>query len=321
MKREMNLVDWLLIMVIALGVWSGWQRGFMAAMADLLSWTGSLLIGFYTYQYFAGVLDRITKLGPWTFPIAFVLLVLISRILFFVFLKRLYQFEPLNEQKSKLNHALGTVPGMIKGCMYAILVAGLLLATPLMTELATKAKDSRIAGLMSPEVDWLQEKLSPLFETHVGQPVNNLVAQPESDATIKLKFTDADAPSRPDLETKMIGLVNEERKRVGLTPLVADPQLTSLARSHSKDMLSRGYFSHYTPEGKDPFERMREARIPFRSAGENLAFGATLKIAHRGLMESQGHKENILRPSFRRIGIGVLDGGRYGLMITQEFKN
>ena len=53
----------------------------------------------------------------------------------------------------------------------------------------------------------------------------------------------------------------------------------------------------------------------------SLAFAATVGIAHRGLMASRGHRENILRPSFRRIGIGILDAGRYGLMISQEFKN
>jgi uncharacterized protein YkwD len=100
-----------------------------------------------------------------------------------------------------------------------------------------------------------------------------------------------------------------------------DPQLTAVARNHSEDMLARGYFSHYTPEGKDPFDRMRAAGVKFSVAGENLALAQTLPIAHTGLMNSPGHRENILRANFGRLGIGIIDGGVHGLMISQEFRN
>ena len=76
-----------------------------------------------------------------------------------------------------------------------------------------------------------------------------------------------------------------------------------------------------TPEGRDPFERMREANVRFLAAGENLALAPTLQIAHTGLMNSPGHRANILRPGFGRLGIGILDGGVYGIMISQEFRN
>ena len=86
-------------------------------------------------------------------------------------------------------------------------------------------------------------------------------------------------------------------------------------------MFARGYFSHYTPERKDPFDRMRASDVKFLTAGENLAFGKTLSVCHQGLMNSPGHRANILHDSFGRVGIGILDGGVYGLMISQEFRN
>jgi uncharacterized protein YkwD len=119
----------------------------------------------------------------------------------------------------------------------------------------------------------------------------------------------------------MLALVNAERVERGLKPLAADPEITPVARAHSQDMFSRGYFSHYTPEGKDPFDRMKSAGIKYYSAGENLALGQTLRICHEGLMNSPGHRANILNPSYGRLGIGILDGGAYGLMISQEFRN
>ena len=97
--------------------------------------------------------------------------------------------------------------------------------------------------------------------------------------------------------------------------------MTAVARAHSKDMFARGYFSHYTPEGEDPFDRMKDAGVKFIAAGENLALGQTLNICHQGLMNSPGHRANILRPTYGRLGIGILDGGIHGLMISQEFRN
>jgi uncharacterized protein YkwD len=66
---------------------------------------------------------------------------------------------------------------------------------------------------------------------------------------------------------------------------------------------------------------MRTANIHFETAGENLALAQTVEIAHVNLMNSPGHRANILNPSFGRVGIGILDGGFYGLMISQEFRN
>ncbi|HYC29684.1 MAG TPA: CAP domain-containing protein, partial [Chitinophagaceae bacterium] len=138
---------------------------------------------------------------------------------------------------------------------------------------------------------------------------------------VNLPFKVANPRVREDLEAKMLELVNEERAKQGLKPLVADPELTVVARAHSKDMFARGYFSHITPEGKTPSDRIREAHVRFLVAGENLALGQTLAICHQGLMNSPGHRANILQPSYGRLGIGILDGGIYGLMITQNFRN
>jgi uncharacterized protein YkwD len=66
---------------------------------------------------------------------------------------------------------------------------------------------------------------------------------------------------------------------------------------------------------------MRAANVRFVDAGENLALAPTVPVAHRGLMNSPGHRANILYPKFGRLGIGIMDGGIRGLMISQEFRN
>jgi uncharacterized protein YkwD len=106
-----------------------------------------------------------------------------------------------------------------------------------------------------------------------------------------------------------------------LKPLKPDPEIQVVARKHSADMFARGYFSHINPNGEDPFDRMRKGGIRFLAAGENLALAQTLTIAHNGLMNSPGHRANILQPAFGRLGIGILNSGIHGLMITQNFRN
>ena len=119
----------------------------------------------------------------------------------------------------------------------------------------------------------------------------------------------------------MLQLVNTERMAAGLKPLAPDPELTEVARRHSTDMFGRGYFAHDSPEGRDPFDRMRESGVQFVTAGENLALAPTVQVAHTGLMNSPGHRANILHRDFGRVGIGIMDGGIRGLMVSQEFRN
>ena len=94
-----------------------------------------------------------------------------------------------------------------------------------------------------------------------------------------------------------------------------------MARDHATDMWERKYFGHVSPEGKDVGNRLREAEVDYNYAGENLALAPTVSTAHVGLMNSEGHKENILDQNYYKVGIGVIDNGVYGKMFVQVFTN
>jgi uncharacterized protein YkwD len=66
---------------------------------------------------------------------------------------------------------------------------------------------------------------------------------------------------------------------------------------------------------------MDKAKIKYSQAGENLALAPDVEIAHNGLMNSPGHRANILTPEFKKVGIGCLAGGTHGKMFSQEFTN
>lgn len=120
-------------------------------------------------------------------------------------------------------------------------------------------------------------------------------------------------------EQRMIDLVNQERAKAGLAPLSVDMRLVDLARKKSQDMIVNNYFSHTSPTYGDPFTMMTRAGISYRTAGENIAGAPTVDQAHSALMNSAGHRQNILNPNYNRIGVGVANGGPYGKMFTQLF--
>ncbi len=115
-------------------------------------------------------------------------------------------------------------------------------------------------------------------------------------------------------EQKMIQLVNQERQKAGVSPLTIDPELSRVARIKSQDMKDKGYFSHTSPTYGSPFDMMKSFGITYRAAGENIALNSSVEGAHTSLMNSEGHRENILNSSFTHIGIGIVDGRYYTQM-------
>jgi uncharacterized protein YkwD len=318
----MNLIDVLLVLIVVLAMWAGWAKGFILGITDLVVWLGSLALGFIFYQNAGELLYKLfPALGVWGFPLGFLLTVIFGRMLLSLLLNPFLRQATPEAHVSPANKTLGIIPGLVTGTVYASIIAALLLSVPMWNGLAKEARESRIANHLGVQVAWLDEKFSPIFSEAAKQTMNRMVVKPETDETVNLHYTVKDPTVRADLETQMLALVNKERTERGLPPVKADAELTQVARKHSVDMFARGYFSHYTPEKKDPFDRMRTAGVKFLTAGENLALGRTLKICHEGLMNSPGHRANILNPSFGRLGIGIMDGGIYGLMISQEFRN
>lgn len=120
-------------------------------------------------------------------------------------------------------------------------------------------------------------------------------------------------------ESVMLSMINKERSASGLAPLKSDSALTRLARLKAKDMIDGGYFNHQSPTYGSPFDMMKSAGVSYKTAGENLAGASSVASAHKNLMNSPGHRANILNGAFNRVGIGIVSGGPYGKMFVQMF--
>jgi uncharacterized protein YkwD len=320
---SITFVDLLLVLAVALSVWNGWRRGFVVGLLDLLRWAGSLLAAVRFYQPAARWLGpRVDLWGDaWDMPIAFLLVAFAAGVVIQLAGSALLRQMTREAHESTFNRALGTLPGLVNGLIFAAILSALLLAMPLPEGPREAARRSTLANRLAVYTEELETALVPIFHEAIGQTLNRLTIRPESDESVELPYTVAETRPRPELEAEMLEMVNHERAAAGLKPLAFDPELVPVARAHSADMFARGYFSHNTPEGRSPFDRIQAAGFTFRTAGENLALAPTLPIAHNGLMNSPGHRANILRPEFGRVGIGIMDGGLRGLMVTQNFRN
>jgi uncharacterized protein YkwD len=133
-------------------------------------------------------------------------------------------------------------------------------------------------------------------------------------------------------EQAALALINQERQSRGLAPVAMSEALRQGARAHAEDMAKRNYFSHSTPEGLSPFDRMRRAGISFVTAGENMGFSAgiadpvqAVRAQHQGMMAEQppndGHLRAILNPAFGRVGIGVALTPDQRIYYVSDFTN
>ncbi|GAA1423478.1 CAP domain-containing protein [Streptomyces thermospinosisporus] len=119
---------------------------------------------------------------------------------------------------------------------------------------------------------------------------------------------------------EVLDLTNRERVRAGLPPLAADARLAAAAQAHSADMVARDFYSHTAPDGSRPWDRAAAAGFTGRTVGENIACGQrSAAEVVQGWMNSPGHRANILKPAFDRLGVGLAGGGRAGLYWTQLF--
>ena len=122
------------------------------------------------------------------------------------------------------------------------------------------------------------------------------------------------------IEEEIHRLINIERANHGLAPLQLSSELSRVAESHSQDMASKDYFSHTSPEGLSPFDRIKGAGISYGAAAENIAAGQkTAESVVKAWMNSDGHRKNILNANYKKTGIGVVNGGSYGIYHTQLF--
>jgi uncharacterized protein YkwD len=133
-------------------------------------------------------------------------------------------------------------------------------------------------------------------------------------------YTKASPALKEGFEFQLFDLTNASRVNHALPILSWDNHVRQTARDHSTDMALNQFFDHTNLKGQSPFDRMEEDQVIFNLAGENLATGQFSSIfAHEGLMNSLGHRENILREGYEFLGVGVAFNQKSQPYYTENF--
>jgi hypothetical protein len=116
---------------------------------------------------------------------------------------------------------------------------------------------------------------------------------------------------------EVIRLTNTQRVANGLGALTENSTLDGAALAKGNDMLAKGYWAHFAPDGTSPWSFFLKFGYKYKYAGENLARDfPDAASAINAWMNSPSHKENILNPNYREIGIGVVEGNLAGADTT-----
>ncbi|HEV7214836.1 MAG TPA: CvpA family protein [Chloroflexota bacterium] len=322
----MLVIDIAVVLFVALFAWNGYRTGFLLEVAGLARLALGVAAGARFFSLPAAFLNANTALPPaLTNLIGFValfagseiLLALLFGVTVYPAARALHAIPALGT----LDRLLGIVPAALQALFWAAFVLFTLLLLPVGSALQTRITASTLGNALVVDLSSYEPKLQALLGNATGDMLLTLTppATP-TESAVQLHFpADLHLKSDTPAEQTMLAYLNQQRSQYGLPSLRYDPTLTAVARAHSTDMFQRSYFGHDTPDGRTPFDRMHAAGVTYTSAGENIAYAPNVSIADTGLMNSPEHRANILRPQFRRVGIGIVGGGLFEEMFTQDF--
>lgn len=317
-----NIFDYIIFITFMLYIFEDISFGIVPAAIGFAAIVLSFFAGLLFYSFLSTlIVDYISLTKGVSDAAAFLIVVLVSFMVFSTLFSIIRKKYITIKFGKKINMAGGAIFGGLSFFFIASFVVALLLSFPVSEVIKDSIRNSVTGRFLFTRTQGIERDVRKVFGGAIEETINFMTVRPQSQETIPLNFKTVSFKIDPKSEATMLALINMERSKKGLHSLSSDEPLKEAARAHARDMLERGYFSHYTPEGLSPFDRLEKAGIGYAYAGENLAFAPDVEIAFAGLMKSQGHRENILSPNFNKVGIGVIDAGIFGKMFVQEFTN
>lgn len=317
----MNLaVDLLIVAILAYAAVAGYFRGLILVAVDLAGLVLSAVLASFTFRYVSPLLVKyFGMVASFSEVVSFLLVMTLVALIYALAARQLLKKIPHRVITSPLNLVGGAGLNALRALLLVAVGLIIFAGMPISSQRKQVVTEARIPRLLLAYTGQLQNGVNRILGSTIQDTLNFLTVETKSEDSINLGFKTTRVKVDPATEEAMLVLVNRERTSRGLKALTMNQKAREVARLHSRDMFARGYFSHVNPDGEDPFDRMERGGVEFQAAGENLALAPTLQLAHQGLMNSPGHRANILSPDFGTVGIGVIDGGPYGLMFTQNF--
>lgn len=320
------MLDFLLGLYLAGLLVRGWLRGLVKEVLDLAGLVLGVVIAFRLSAPFGDFIsDRFDVTPEWArigAGIALFLIVGIGLSVLAFWLGKVMKLPGLNLS----NRLLGAGFAVAWGITILLVLVSIVRALPLPSAVDETLADSAVVeAVASPDAPTQR-----LFQTLAGDDVlDTLLALEPLVGNRRLVLDEDDvaqiSPADPDeLEVRAgeardsFELVNRARVDAGAEPLAWSDGLAAVALGHALEMYEEGYVSHVSPTTGTVGDRVRDAGIRLLVVGENLALAASARAVHDGFLDSDGHRENMLRPRFDRLGVAAVRGP-LGLMVVQVY--
>ena len=318
-----NWIDLVVIFYLLIHLISGMRRGLFSILVSLVSFILALIVAFFTYTYSAVFLVENFGIDKsYANVLGFFANVFVVKIIIFLIVYKALSGITSPITNSFLNRLAGGLVLFIYGLVIIFLIFSITLSFSLPDFMNKQICSSTVGEFVERDPLKLNNKFKNIFGDVLKTTIEKfdfLTIETGETENIDLPFKVSDLKIDEQMETDMLEMVNYERTLSGLSVLVIDEKAREAAREHGRDMFENGYFSHKDLDGGSHDDRMKETGTEFMMSGENLALSQDLESAHKGLMNSSGHRKNILHPFFHRVGIGVIDGGEYGIIFVQNF--
>lgn len=316
----MNLVDLIIIAILILFAFEALGRSVFLETLDFISFLLAGLLSFSYYNLPARYLEAQFQIPHGlSLVLGFLIIWFLSEIIFFVLVRLIVPLLP--KANIPLSNFISIIPALLRAFVF-IAVGLVITATfPIQPVIKKAVMESLIGSRILKNTYNLEAPVKNVFGGLSNDTLTFLTIKPQTDEKVNLGFQTEDVSIDEKSEKAMVEMVNFERTTRGLSALTFDFKLREVGRKHSEDMFKRGYFAHISPEGWSVADRAQKMDVDFLVIGENLAYAPLVELAFKGLMNSEGHKANILSEDYNKIGIGVMDGGIYGKMFTQVFSD
>ncbi len=323
---DRTMIDFLLGLTFAGLAVRGWLRGLVRELVDLAGLVVGLLVAF---RLGASIGDDLAagfgmtpEAAAVTAGLAIFILVGVGAAVLGHYLQRAARLPGL----TMVNRLLGSALAVVWGGFVLILAVSLVRLVPAAGPLEAAVDDSRIVQLVASPGAGPQRAFHRLSGDRVIEALSNLdellLARRmvvEGAERVELPATAASELRRDrQAARQLFDLINRARIEADLDPLAWSPALADIAHAHGREMYRQGYFAHRSPRTGTAADRVAAAGLRVRVVGENLALAATARAVHEGLMDSPGHRANILGEQYRRVGVGVVQGP-LGLMVVELF--
>ena len=320
-----NYIDLIIIFYLLLSFLGGMRKKNSDLLLALFSVLVGLGLAFLTFRFTAQFIGSNFQLASaYANVVGFFLNTIIFKILLAIIFGKLFEKTGINTESTNLfNRRLtGALLSLVYGLVTIFVMFSIFMSLTLPGFMTAQLEGSRFGNFIKSDPMKANARFEEVFGGLLKAALSDLsflAIKTGTEEKVDLGFKALEVTEDAQAEEKMLVMVNNERTTRGLKPLTMNEEARKAARDYGKYLFKNGIFSHTDLEGKGPADRLKNYDVTFTMAGENLAYAQGLEEAHQGLMDSKGHRENILHPFFSRVGIGVIDGGSYGMIFVQEF--